>query len=562
MSLEIITLKDIITKKCDEYSEKIAIIEKNKDNVTVNHTYRNLKEDVLDIGTALYNSLEIRDTKVAIIGENSYKWLVSYLAVTSGLGVVVPLDKELPAAEIENLIKRSKVTCIIYSAKKKEVIDDIRSKVSKNIKFINMDIYKHNEHEYSFDELLVQGKDLLHEGYNEYKNIEIDPDKFAILLFTSGTTSDSKGVMLSNRNIISNGLAVVERYPEIVKLRGLSFLPMHHTYEFSITYVGGLLGGGTIAISQGLKYLISNFKEFTPDVFCCVPLLLDNIRKKIEKNIRLQKKEEAVSIAKNITNVLTKVKIDLKKQIFKNIHDGFGGRLKYIIVGGAATDKETIEAMEGYGFTVLQGYGLTETSPLISSNLLHSRRAGTVGIPLKSVEVRIDLKSDEIENTGEIMVSGPNVMLGYYEDEEETEKVMKKGWFYTGDIGYFDNKGDLVISGRCKNVIVTSNGKNIYPEELENLINRIPYVLESMVYGSGDNNHLIVKAKLILDEEYIKEKYRSTDITEEEIKKLIWNEIKKINQKVVSYKAIKDFEIKEGSFEKTTTMKIKRRLEQ
>ena len=553
------TIKDIVLNKFLEHNEKIAIMDRGINTEEFEcYSYARLREDILALGTALNNILKVEDEKVAIIGENSYRWITTYLATTSGVGVVVPLDKELPANEILNLLKRSNCKTIVYSSKKKEVIDEVRNKLKEDIKFINMDIYKHTKEEYSLNELINEGKKLINDGVDNYINKKIDKDKFAILLFTSGTTAVSKGVMLSNANVVSNAITIDETYPEVSSSNVISFLPLHHTYELTVTYLAGLFGGGKIGVSRGLKYLVKDLEIIKPVTFCMVPLLLENLRKKIEKGIRTQNKENAVKAIKTVTNTLGKLKIDVRRNVFKSIHSMFGGELKYLILSGAPSDKETIEVMESFGFIIIQGYGLTETSPLVSATRINNRKAGTVGYSIKDVDVRIDLKADEEENSGEILVRGPNIMLGYYENEEETKKVLKKNWFYTGDIGYFDNKGNLVISGRCKNIIVTNNGKNIYPEEIESLINRIPLVYESLVYGDGENSNLEIKAKIILDEEYLKEKYGENIPTNEELYKILWEDVKKINQKLISYKVVKDIEIENEGFEKTTTMKIKR----
>lgn len=553
------TVKDIIMNRLDLYGKKTAIMDKDLEtDKFINYSYSTLKEDTLALGTAFNEILNLEDEKVAVLGDNSYKWLITYLSVVSGVGVIVPLDRELPSNEVLGLIKRSKVKAIVYSNKKKEIIDEIRNKVDKNIKFINMDKYKHDEIEYSLNELVIEGKKLIKEGNTSYIDKKIDKDKFAILLFTSGTTANSKGVMLSNYNVTSNAVTVNKIYSQITSTVAISFLPMHHSYEMTMTYITGLYGGATIGISRGIRYLLKDFEIIKPQTFCMVPLILENLKKKIEKSIRMQNKEKTVQIAKSVTDVLKLVNVDIKRDVFKTIHNTFGGRLKYLVIAGAPADKETIDKMQGYGFTVIEGYGLTETSPLVCGNREGKNRPGTVGIAIDDVKVRIDLKADEKENTGEIIVKGPNVMLGYYEDEEETKKVLKKGWFYTGDIGYFDNKGSLVISGRSKNVIVTSNGKNIYPEEIESLINRIPLVNECIVYGDGDNRDLEVKVKIALDEEYIKEKYGDDIPSNDELYKSLWSSIKKINSKLVHYKAVKDITIVTEGFEKTTTMKIKR----
>lgn len=560
---EMETLKDLILKKCEIYKDQTAIIEKNKKtNKFEEIKYSKLREDVLSFGTSLLKKLNLNDQKVAVIGENSYKWFVTYMATICGVGIIVPLDKELPSNEILNLIERSKSKCIVYSNKKKEIIDELRGSLPKDMIYIEMEKEKSDEISYSFDELVHEGKELIDTGYHEYIDKNIDPNEFKILLFTSGTTSKSKGVMLSHGNLASNVNSAAYAYKEELKLRFLSFLPMHHTYEFTVTYLAVLSQGGSIGICEGLKYIIQNLTELKPNALACVPLLVDNIKKKLEKGIKKENKQGLVDKVVKLTSFMGNAKTEVRRKIFKKIHENLGGNLKYILVGAAPTDKDTIDFMEGLGFIILQGYGLTETSPLIAGTLVKTRKSGTVGVPIKDVEVRIDLKEDEIENSGEIMVKGPNVMLGYYENDEETKKVLKKGWFYTGDIGYFDNQGNLVISGRTKNVIVTQNGKNIYPEELENKINKIPLVAESMVYGLEEgNNELLVAAKVTLDEEYIEETYTSNRPSDEQIHELIWEEIKKINRTLVPYKAIKKLEVKKDEFEKTTTLKIKRFIE-
>jgi long-chain acyl-CoA synthetase len=554
------TLKDLIFKRCELYSEKTAFIERNKKNNQYDEIkYKQIKEDTINLGTALLKKFKLEDEKIAVIGENSYKWFITYMATVCGVGIIVPLDKELPSNEILNLLDRSKAKCLVYSSKKREVIEELKGKLSKDMIYIEMDKDKSDQNSFSFDELLVEGKELIDTGSHEYIDKKIDPNEFKILLFTSGTTAKSKGVMLSHNNLTSNVNSAEYSYGEQLKLRFLSFLPMHHTYEFTVTYLSVLSGGGSIGICEGLKYIVQNLVDMKPDCLACVPLLVENIKKKIEKNIKKENKQGLVNTVVKMSSLFGSAKIDIRRKILKKIHDSLGGNLKYILIGAAPTDKETIDVMEGYGFVILQGYGLTETSPLIAGTLVKTRKAGTVGTAIKDVEIRIDLKEDEVENSGEIMVKGPNVMLGYYENEEETKKVIKKGWFYTGDIGYFDNQGNLVISGRTKNVIVTQNGKNIYPEEIENYINKIPFVSESMVYGFGDDqNDLIVAAKVTLDEEYIEETYTSNRPSNEQLHELIWEEIKKMNRKLVPYKAIKHLEIKNDEFEKTTTLKIKR----
>ena len=557
------TLKDLILNRCELYKDQIAIVEKNKiTNKFDEIKYKQVKEDVLNLGTAILKKFKLQDEKIAIIGENSYKWFLTYMAVVCGIGIIVPLDKELPSNEILTLLERSKAKCIVYSSRKKDIIHELREKLPKDMIYIEMDKDESDKSSFSFNQLLLEGKELIDTGNQEYIDKKIDSNEFKILLFTSGTTSKAKGVMLSHNNLTSNINSIACSYREQTKLRFLSFLPMHHTYEFTVTYLSVLSEGGSVGICEGLRYMSQNLLDMKPDCITCVPLLVDNIKKKIQKTIKKENKQVLVDTVVNMSSFFGDVKTSIRRKIFKKIHDNFGGNLKYILVGAAPTDKETIEVMEGFGFIILQGYGLTETSPLVAGTLVKNRKAGTVGTAIKNVEIRIDLKEDEIENSGEIMVRGPNVMLGYYENEEETKKVLKKGWFYTGDIGYFDNQGNLVISGRTKNVIVTQNGKNIYPEEWEIFINKIPLVSESMVYGYEDpKNGLEVAAKVTLDEEYIEETYASNRPSDEQLHEIIWEEIKKINRKLVPYKSVKMVEIKKDQFEKTTTLKIKRHVE-
>ena len=515
------TMKDIVINSFYGYSTKTAIIEKINGE-SIEFSYNRLRKDILTFGTALYETYKIRNKKIAVIGENSYKWYVSYMATVCGLGIIVPLDKELPSEEIVGLINRADCDVIIYSKKKKEKIHKIKDQLKKDIMYINMEIDEHNKEEYSFDKLIQEGDALMDLGKKEYRYLDVDVDAFSILLFTSGTTSKSKGVMLSQKNIMANVAAAKDIYTDILSQSFLSFLPMHHTLEFSGTYTAVLASGGTVIVCEGLKYIISNLNEFRPDGFFAVPLLLDNIKSKIEKSIAKQGKTKLISLAIKFSNVLRFFNIDIRRKLFKQIHETFGKRLKYLIVGGAPISKETIIFLEDIGFEVFQGYGLTETAPLIAITPLTLRTIGSVGKPIKDVEVKIAGDKDE----GEIMAKGPNVMLGYYDNKEETDKVLKDGWFYTGDIGRFDINGNLFISGRTKNVIVTANGKNIYPEELEFLINKIDYVSESLVYGKGDIKDPEIAVKVRVDYEYLKEN-KIEDLSDENIHKMLLEEIKK-----------------------------------
>ena len=564
---EMNSLKDIINIKCEMYKDKVAFLEKDGKHPEYQEiTYKKVQEDVNALGTIMLEKLKLKNEKIAVIGENSYRWYMTYMAVVCGVGVIVPLDKELPSNEILNLLKRSEAKCIVYSSRKKETIDEIRKELPKDMVYIEMNKEESDKEAYSLDKLINEGKELVKTGDTEYIDIEIDREEFKILLFTSGTTAASKGVMLNHKNLCANTLACYHLVPKAYEYTFFSVLPMHHTYEFSLVYIYGTSCGAKIAISEGLKYVVKNLKEAKPHCLFAVPALIEKINKKIEKGIKETGKENLINALSKVTTGLSKIGIDFRRKVFKKIQDNFGGNLKHVFCGAAPVDKELIKKMESYGFWFYQGYGVTEASPLIAGTAYDNRVAGTVGKPVHGVEVRIDLSTNEDENSniGEIIAKGDNIMMGYYKDEEQTKNALRKGWFYTGDVGYFDLQGNLVISGRCKNVIVTSNGKNIYPEEIEFQINKIPLVEESMVYGKKDPKHkneLLIAAKVTLDEEYIEETYGSSRPSDEEIYKEIWNAIKEINRSMVSYKAVKELEIKKDKFVKTTTMKIKRFVE-
>lgn len=557
------SLKDIINERCDMFKDRIAFLEKLEGMEEFEKIkYSKVKVDVNALGTIMINKLNLKDKKIAVIGENSYRWYITYMAVVCGVGTIVPLDKELPENEILNLLERSKASCIVYSSRKKDLIIDLKEKLPKDMVYIEMSKEKSDKESYSLDEIIDEGKKIVENWDNSYENIKIDREKFCILLFTSGTTGKSKGVMLNHKNICANIVACFHLVPQMGSFTTLSVLPMHHTYEFSLDYIYSTYMGATLGICQGLKYIAKNLKEIKPDLLIAVPALIENLSKKIDKSIEKTGKEKIIRNVGKVANGLSKVGLDLRKVIFKQIHETLGGNLKYLLSGAAPIDIEVIKKIESYGITLLQGFGTTETAPLIAGTPYNDHEAGTCGKAVYGCDVRIDLDDNtEEKNIGEIIAKGDCVMMGYYEMEKETKEVLKKGWLHTGDLGYFNKKGNLVITGRRKNVIVTSNGKNIFPEELEFEVNKIPLVNESMVYGKKDTkkkDELIVTARVTLDEEYLKEKYGDNRPTDEEIKNEIWNEIKKINKNMVQYKAIKDLEIKKDDFIKTTTMKIKR----
>ena len=558
------SLKDIINVRCDMFKDKVAFLEKLEGREKFEEIkYSKVKQDVNALGTIMINKLKLKGKRIAVIGENSYRWYATYMAVACGVGTIVPLDKELPSNEIENLLDRSKSSAIVYSSRKKDVIEELKNKLPKDMIYIEMNKEKTENGVYAFDELVEEGKKIVDSGDTSYIDIKINRDEFNILLFTSGTTGKAKGVMLCHKNICANIVAAAKLVPKMGEYTSLSVLPMHHTYEFSLNYCFGTYMGVTLGICQGLKYVAKDLKEIKPHIFVVVPALVENLSKKIDKSIEKTGKEKVIRTAGKVAKGLSRVGIDIRKKLFKQIHETLGGNLRLIICGAAPIDKEIIEKMETYGMKFLQGFGTTETAPLIAGTPESDNEYGTCGKAIHGVEVRIDLSKNEDKNSnvGEVIVKGDNVMLGYYEMEKETAETIKNGWLYTGDLGYFNKRGNLVLTGRSKNVIVTSNGKNIYPEEIETELNKIPYINESMVYGKKDTkkkDELIVTARVTIDEEYIKDKYGENRPSNKDIEKEIWREIKELNKKMVSYKAIKDLEIKNDDFVKTTTMKIKR----
>lgn len=550
--------KELLNRAEHNYSSKIAFQYKKDSKSTIyeRHTFKQYKEDAQNLGTALIN-MGLSGKRIALIAPNRYEWCVSYISVLAGGMVIVPLDKALPEIEIKSLIKRSEADCVIFDKKYIDIFKQIKESKDTNLsKYICMDEIE-DEDILFYENILSNGKKLRESGNEDFDNVEIDNKKMSVMLFTSGTTAISKAVMLSQENICSN----INAMPHFVLMYDtdvlLSFLPIHHTFECTITFLYGCLYcGATIAFCDGLKYIVNNLKEYGVTVFVGVPLMLDMMYKKIMKGIKEQGKEKLISNMTKITNFLTRVNIDIRKKVYKQILDNLGGKLRLILYGGAPMEKSTIIGLSNFGIDLVQGYGLTETSPVISAETDYYKRPGSSGLIMKNEEVKIDLPNEE--GIGEIVVKGPNVMLGYYENEAETKKVLKEGWFYTGDLGYFDKDGYLYLTGRKKDVIVLKNGKNIYPQELEFLISKLPFVEENMVYGRPmKKNDYIISAKIVYNEDIMKEIY--PEVKEEEYKEIIWKEIKdKINMNIPDYKHIKEIIVTKEPMIKTTTQKIKR----
>ena len=480
------------------------------------------------------------------------------MAAVCGAGIAVPIDKELPINEIENVIKRAKASVVIYSTKKKDNI----KKVEDNLPFVKYFIQMNSDDKLSgrnigLNTVIEEGKKLVNKGDNSFLDIKIDPEEFKVLIFTSGTTSQAKGVMICNRNLAENINAVNPYVYLTEKDRFFSVLPLHHCYECSIGFLLPMAVGASIVVCQGLKHIVDNMKETKPTAMLAVPLLIESLYKKINKSIEKGGKTGVVNSMIHVTNALKAVGIDIKRKVFSEIYENLGGNLKFIVSAAAPIDPKAGKWLQDIGIIFLQGYGLTETSPIAALTPEYEPKIGSAGKALVCSKLRINNPNEKGE--GEILIKSSTLMLGYYENEEATKEVVKDGWFNSGDIGYIDKDGFLFITGRSKNVIVTQNGKNIYPEEIELMLSKIPEIKESMVYGKEEegNKELIITARVIPNYDEIKAKY-GKDISEENVKNIIWEEIKKVNRSLTSYKAIKSLEIKNDEFEKTTTMKIKR----
>lgn len=558
------TVKEFFLRSVEKYPNESCILEKpnHKEPYKV-ITYKEFGEDVFALGTALINILNLKDKRVIIIGETQYGWYVSYMAMLCGVGIVSPIDRELPENEIENLVRRSRASAIIYSPKNGEAINKVKENVPEVEYFIEMRSDKKLEgKDVGLLNLIELGKALRNSGNKTFEEIEIDPEEFKVLFFTSGTTAKSKGVMLNNRNLAENINAVtayVRLYPSD---RLFSVLPLHHCYESTIGFLYPMSQGASVAICEGLRYIVPNLQEAKPTAILTVPLLVESLYKKINEQIVKSKKDKIVNTMIHVTNVLKAAGFDIKKKVFKEIYDNLGGNLRIVVSAAAPIDKKVGVWLENIGITFLQGYGLTETAPISALTPEYKPCIGSAGKPI--VQAQVKIKNPNENGEGEILIKTPTLMIGYYEDEEETKKVIDEdGYFNSGDIGYIDDDGFIFITGRSKNVIVTQNGKNIYPEEIEMMLDKVDEIKESMVYGKEpdknskkEQKELIITARVIPDYEKIEEIHGK--ISEKEIYDLIWNKIKEVNKKLTSYKAVKSLEIKEGEFEKTSTMKIKR----
>ena len=557
--LEISDLKDMLNKTKKLYGNKPAykLREKNSEEKKYKIiTHKEVRDTVDALGTALIN-MGLKDKRIAIIGENSYEWEISYLSIVCGTGIVVPLDKSLPENELNSLIERSEVEAIFFQEKYLEILKKIKFSDKNKLKhLISMDLDIHEDGIYSQKELIQKGEKLLKVGDKSFTSSKINPEKMSIMLFTSGTTSVSKVVALSHKNICSNLMDLGSILDINCEDIFLSVLPVHHVFECTVGFLFALYKGAQTVFGDGIRHITENLKEHKATMMACVPGIYERIFKIIRKDLEKQGKlEEILEKEEKYKNS----SMEERKKAFKEIHDMLGGNIRLFISGAAALDRNIEEKFRLLGINIVQGYGLTETSPIVGVGSKKYHRIGSIGKAAPSVKAKII--SPDADGIGELAVKGPNVMLGYFENLKATKEAFKDGWFLTGDLARIDEDGYIFICGRKKSVIVLKNGKNIFPEEMEILINKIEGVKESFIYGkqiSEDKNNIKIYTRIVIDKKLIQDTYKIK--TDEEIHLAIANKIKDINKTMPKYKSIRGFSLTEEPLIKTATNKIKRQL--
>ena len=552
--LKINDLKDMLNKTGILYADKPAYKIKVEEGKYQIYTHKEVRDMINNLGTALIN-LGLKGKRIAVIGENRYEWEIAYLSIVCGTGIVVPLDKSLPANELELLIERSDIEAIFYTKKYSDIIQNIKYSEKNKLKhLISMDSDENSEGIYSQKELIREGRKLIEEGNNEFLNAKINPKEMEIMLFTSGTTSKAKVVALSHENICTNLMDIGSVLDVTQEDVFLSILPIHHVFECTVGFLFSLYKGAETVFCDGLRHIVENLNEYHVTVMACVPGIYERIfmmiRKKLEKQGKLEEILKNEEKYKNSS-------MQKKKEVFKEIHNMLGGKVKLLISGAAALDKTIEEKYRLLGLNLVQGYGLTETSPVVAVGTNKNYKLGSIGKTVPSVEAKlVDVNDDGI---GELVVRGSSVMLGYYENEKVNKKSLQDGWFYTGDLAKIDEEGYIFICGRKKSVIVLKNGKNIFPEEMENLVNKIEGIRESFIFGkiqSNDENNIKINVKIVFDRDVMKDVYKVEK--DEDIYKVLSKKIKEVNQTMPSYKAIRGMILTEEPLIKTTTNKIKR----
>ena len=536
------TIRDIINNSSNKYKDKIAIREK-KNKKIVSYTYGQLRDDVYALGTKLID-MGLKDKHIAIVGENSYNWIVSYLAIITGVGVAVPLDKELDSEQISKLLEKGDASAVLFSKGFLSSIDEIIENSKLEFAACLNDTDKYTD----VQTLINEGRQLINEGSTVYEDSIVNVNELNVIMFTSGTTGFNKGVMISQNNLLVNIEVACKAFG--IYHKTVAVLPFHHIYENVCGMMAPIAMGMNIFINDSLKYLSKNLKLVKPEMEVMVPLFLETMEKSIRVELKRMNVEKVFENSIKVSNFLLKSGIDLRRLLFRKVHANFGGKLKAIVCGGAALKPELITFFGDIGITIHNGYGITECTPLISVNLNKKGDHFSVGKIFSSCQVKIDNKNEE--GIGEILVKGPNVMMGYYKDDESNEKSFTNGWFRTGDYGSIDADKNLVICGRKKNLIVLSNGKNVHPEELEGYIyEMMPYVKESLVYiDKNKKGSEVISTYVYLDQDF------SSGKSLEELESILKEDLKKVNKKLPSFKKIQHIYIKEEEFEKNSSKKI------
>ena len=551
-------LRDVIKNRVKNFPENPVFLHKEKkggDFVPV--STEKYDHDIDSLGTAFMHYVP-KGSRIAILSETRYEWYVSYLATTNGTGCVVPLDKELPNEEVLGMLDRAQVDILVFSGSKKDVADYVYGKAESVKHYISMDDTT-DERFISYSKFIAEGEKLLADGDKTFVDATIDPEEMTILLFTSGTTSKSKAVMLCQRNICANLMAMFSMLYIDKNDVFMSVLPLHHTYECTCGFLGQIYRGTTVAICEGLRYITTNIKEARPTAILMVPVMLEMFYKGIQKKLNADPKmAKKLKTGIKLSRFLLKFKIDVRKKLFAQLHETFGGRMRLIILGGAPVNPEMLKFFQDIGFICLQGYGLTECAPILALNRDVDFNDRAAGLPLPCCEVKV-LEPDQ-DGIGEFIAKGDNIFLGYFKDPENTAAALdSEGWYHTGDLGYIDKDGFCIITGRKKNVIIAKNGRNVFPEEIEYLLSLNPYVAESVVSGVYDEakDDILILATIFPDMEKVEETL-GKDPKEEDIIKLLEGAASEVNSKLENYKKIKKVQYRSTEFEKNTSKKIKR----
>ncbi len=555
---EVNNFREIVKKRVELFPDTpVFMYKQKKGGEYISVLPKVYEADINQFGTGLKALLQ-KPSRVAILSETKYEWYVSYMAITNGNGCVVPLDKELKSDDLEAMLERAEVDTIIFSRSKKTIADELKAKAAPVKNYICMDDNENSDY-LSWHKIKEDGKRLLDGGDTSFTDAPINADEMSILLFTSGTTSKSKAVMLSQRNICTNVMQMFQYVNFYNDDIFLSMLPLHHTYECTCGFIAQVYRGTTVAVCEGLRYITTNMKEAKPTCILMVPAMLQMFYKSIQKKLNSDPKiRKKFDFGVKLSGFLLKFNIDIRKKLFKEILDTFGGNLRLLVLGGAPIDPDILKFFQNIGIVAIQGYGLTECSPILALNRDVDFKNNSAGLPVSMMEVKVDNPDDD--GVGEFIAKGPSIFLGYYGDEEATKAVIdSNGYYHTGDLGYIDEDGFVIITGRKKNVIIAKNGKNVFPEEIEYLLSLDSLVCESVVSGVHDDkkDDIIIVATIYPDMDQVKAQLGDNP-TEEQIQKLLEDVSAKVNEKLQNYKKIKKTVYRPTEFEKNTSKKIKR----